>query len=300
MQFFRNLQIFRLPEKYDLSSETLQEKLSAKPFQSCESNDRSSRGWDSPTGDDRFVLSVAGHHLIVLKSEEKILPASVINDFAQDKADEIEAQQGFKPGRKQFKEIKEAVLSEMLPKAFARRRKTSIWLAPEQGWLIVDASTPAKAEEALDALRDTLDELPARLVKTGMSPVTIMSEWLLADDVPAPFTVDAECELRSPSEENATVRYIRHSLDGDEIRAHLSAGKLPTRLAVTYDDRVSFILTDSLELRRVAFLDLVQEKSAEVADTTDLQIEGDFAILTGELTKVLDGLMDVLCECKPD
>jgi DNA recombination-dependent growth factor C len=68
-----------------------------------------------------------------------------------------------------------------------------------------------------------------------------------------------------------TVELVRHALDGQDIQDHLAAGKLPTRLAMTFDDRVSFILTEKMEIKRVAFLNGVindpgrkaNEKSAE-------------------------------------
>ena len=120
--WFKNLQIYRLPVNWGLTADTLQEKLSARPFQPCGSQDMASRGWSSPTKDDRFVLAVGGHFLISLAVEQKLLPSSVVNEVAADKAEMIEAQQGYKPGRKQMKEIKEAVLQELLPRAITRRR----------------------------------------------------------------------------------------------------------------------------------------------------------------------------------
>lgn len=294
---FRNLQLYRINKNWDLPVETLQARLATKPFTPCGSQDLSSRGWVSPTSDDRFVLASGGHYLITLKSQAKILPAAVINERTEERAQEIEAQQGYKPGRKQKREIKEAVVQELLPRAFVRSHLTHAWIDLAGRWLIVDASTAAKAEEVLEALRDVLDELPLAIMKTEISPVTLMADWLSANEASGNFTIDQDCELRAVTDEKATVRYVRHALDGEDVRQHLAAGKLPTRLALTFDERVSFILTEkTLELKRLAFLDVVMDSAKEKADTTDLQIEADFALLTGEVSRLLAELSEILHE----
>ena len=292
--WFRNLQIYRLPVNWGLSAETLQEKLAARPFQPCGSQDMSTRGWASPTRDDRFVLAVGGHYLVSLQAEQKLLPSSVVNDVAADKAEAIEDQQGYKPGRKQMKEIKEAVLQELLPRAFTRRRKAYAWIDPVGGWLVMDASSPARAEEILEALRDTLDELPVKMLRTELSPVWLMTGWLTANMAAGNFTIDQDCELEAVTDQHSAVRYVHHALDGKDIQDHLAAGKLPTRLAMTFDDRISFILTEKMEIKRLAFLDIIKEEAEKQADATDMQMEADFALMSGELARLIPALVDVL------
>jgi len=292
--WFRNLQIYRLPENWAITADTLQEKLSARPFQPCGSQDMASQGWSSPTRDDRFVLAVKGHFLVSLAVESKLLPSSVVNEVAADKAEMIEAQQGYKPGRKQMKEIKEAVLQELLPRAFTRRRRAFAWIDATGGWLVIDAASPARAEEVLEALRDTLDELPVKMVRTKLSPVSVMTGWLAANEAAGAFTIDLDCELRAVTDEKAAVRYVRHALDGKDVQDHLAAGKLPTRLALTFDDRVSFILTEKMEVKRVAFLDVIKEEAEKMADAADMQMEADFALMSGELSRLIPALLEVL------
>lgn len=292
--WFRNLQIYRLPENWGLTAEALAEKLAAHPFQPCGSQDMASRGWASPTRDDRFVMAVGGQFLIALAVEQKLLPSSVINQAAADKAEIIEEQQGFKPGRKQMKEIKEAVLQELLPRAFTRRRTAFAWINPIAGWLVVDAASPARAEEIIDALRDSLDELPAKMVKTNLSPVSVMTDWLAANQATGNFTIDLDCELRAVTDEKAAVRYVHHALDGKDVQDHLAAGKLPTRIALTFDDRVSFILTEKMCIKRLVFLDIIKEEAERHADAVDMQAEADFALMSGELSRLIPSVFAAL------
>jgi recombination associated protein RdgC len=186
------------------------------------------------------------------------------------------------------------VADELLPRAFSSRRGTSVWLDAVHGWLAVDAASAARAEEALGLLRDCLDDLPAAPLRTQTSPLAAMTSWLAAGEAPAGFSIDRDAVLQSPNEEKSTVRYARHPLEGEEIRRHIANGKVVTRLSLTWNDRVSFQLTDTLHVKQLAFLDLVKEEAESQAETADEQFDADFAIMTGELAPFLADLTQAL------
>lgn len=292
--WFKNLQLYRLPSPWPVELDVLEARLAQRPFQRCGSQDMASRGFVSPQRNDALVFASNQQWLIALRTEQKLLPSSVVNQVAQDRAEELEAQQGFKPGRKQMKEIKENVTQELLPRAFARRRTAYAWIDPVGGWLVVDAASSAKADELIESLRDVLDALPLRLLDTERSPASVMAEWLVAGGAPGAFTIDRDCELRAVTDEKAAVRYVRHPLEGEEIPAHLAAGKVPTRLGLTFDDRISFILTERLEIKRLGFLDIVQEAAEKNAVSGDEQFEADFVLMTSELQRFFPALVAAL------
>ncbi|MDP1941812.1 MAG: recombination-associated protein RdgC, partial [Gallionella sp.] len=217
--WFKNIFIYRLPADYAITAAALQEKLALKPLLSCSGLDKQSRGWVSCRGDDRLVHTSNGQILFALGVEQKLLPATIINRFAKERVADIEAQQGYKVGRKELKDIKEAVTTELLPRAFAIQRTTSAWLDMANGRLIIDAASAAKGEELLEFLHKTLDDLPVKPLHTELSPVAAMTDWLAGDNAPAGFTIDRELELRATGESRATVRYAHHALEGEEILA---------------------------------------------------------------------------------
>jgi len=158
----------------------------------------------------------------------------------------------------------------------------------------VDASNASKAEEVLEMLGKSLDEFPITRLNTAMSPVAAMTDWLAGGDAPGAFTIDRDCELKSPVEEKAAVRYVRHTLEGDDVRQHIAAGKLPTRLALTWNDRISLILTEKLEVKRVAFLDVVKEEAEKQAENAAEQFEADLALMSGEFSRLLPAIVEAL------
>lgn len=253
-----------------------------------------SRGWVSPRGNGALVHSQERQWLIALGVEQRLLPASVINDTVRERADVMAAQNGYKPGRKQLRELREQVTDELMPRAFTRKRTTLVWIDRQAGWLGVDAASPAKAEEVIEHLRWSIEELPLSLIHTQRSPIAAMADWLAAGEGPAGFTIDRDCELKAVGEEKAAVRYVRHPLEGEEIKAHLVAGKLPTRLALTWNDRVSLVLTEKMEIKRLAFLDLIKEEAEKNAEHADEQFDADFALMSGEFSRLVPDLLEAL------
>lgn len=293
--WFKNVQVYRLPAQWDMSADRLEDQLARRRFQPCGSQDQESRGWVSPTNDDFLVHRVGGHWLIALGFEQRLLPSSVVKQEAEERAEDIAAQQGYKPGRKQMKELREQIMQEFLPRAFTRRRKVHAWIDPVGGWLGIDASSQTRAEDVLEALRQAMDSLPLALLRTERSPTSAMADWLAGGEAPAGFTIDQDCELRSVSEDKAAVRYVRHTLEGDEVRGHLESGKLPTRLALTFDDRLSFVLTDKLEIKRLDFLDVVKDKVEESgAEDARAIFDAGFMLMAAELANMLPALIEAL------
>lgn len=292
--WFKNLQLYRLARDWQTSPADLEEKLRRFAFQPCGSQEWMSRGWIAPRGDDVLVYAQDRQWLIALGVEQKLLPAAVVNQAAGERALRLEQQLGYRPGRKQMREIKDNVVAELLPRAFSRYRTSFAWIDPVNGWLAIDAASSQKAEEVVEVLKHSLDDFPFSVLRTQMTPVAAMSEWLGGGDSPGDISIDRDCELRSPFEEQALVRYVRHPLDGDEIRRHLAAGKLPTRLALTWKDRVSFVLTDKLEIKKLALLDVGQAEGGSDSETDDDRFDADFALMTAEFSQLLAGLVDAL------
>jgi recombination associated protein RdgC len=292
--WFKNLQLHRLPAPWSVTPEQMEKWLAPHAFAPGNSVEMQSHGWASPRDNDSLVYSLNGQMLLVFRTEKKLLPASVVTQFTKARALELEEQQGFKPGRKQMREIKEQVTDELLPRAFSIRRDTRVWIDTRNGWLVIDAGSQAVADEVRGLLVKSIDQLPLGTVRVTQSPVAAMTGWLLSGEGPAGFTLDQDTELRSPTEGNATVRYVGHTLDAEDMRRHIEAGKQCMRLAMTWNDRVSFVLTPSLTIKRIAPLDVLTEASDPTAQNDDERFDSDVTLMTAELDRMLNDLLDAL------
>ena len=293
--WFRNLQIFRLTPDWAYSTDALAAALQRGIFQGCGASDRQALGWVPPRGEDGdLVFSVGRQQLIALGIEQKLLPMSVVRQYAAAKLEQIAAAQGYKAGRKQTREVVDQVEAELLPRAFVKRGLTYVWIDPVNRWLLVDASSSARADEVMEQLKLSLGELPLTLVKTQIAPATAMTQWLAAGHAPGSFSIDRDCELQAAAEERPAVRYVRHNLDSDEVRNHIAGGKTATRLALTWNDRVSFVLTEQLQVKKLAFLDILKEDAERQLENADDLFAANFTLMCGELSQLLAHLLDVL------
>ena len=292
--WFKNLMVYRLPAGWSLSAPELEARLERHALQPCSPFEMLSRGWVAPAESARLVHTVNQQLLVALGVNQKLLPASIIRQEAAVRAEALAQSQGFPVGRRQMRELKMKVTEELRARAFTRRRITRAWIDPAGGWCVVDAASPGKAEEVIEALRDALDSFAVQPLDTQRTAHTSMAAWLTHGDAPGRFRIDQDLELQSADKSKAMIRYTRHPLEGPEIRSHLSTGKYPTRLGLTWNDRVAFVLTEKLQIKRLEFLEMSREAAAESEIEAAEQFDIDFTVMCGELAKLLEELVQSL------
>ena len=292
--WFKNLALYRLPADWNVSAAELEEKLGQRTLQPCSPLEMLSRGWVAPSGTGRLLHTVNQQHLISLGVEQKLLPASIIRQETAVRAAVLADSQGFPVGRRQMRDLKMRVTEELRARALNKRRTTRAWIDPVNGWFVVDAGSAGKAEELVEVLRDSLGTFAVQFVETQRTPHTSMAAWLTHGDAPGAFGIEQDLELQTADPNKATVRYVRHPLDGKEIKAHLAAGKYPTRLGLTWNGRLSFVLTEKLLIKRVEFLEMTKDTPDGGEIDKDEQFDIDFTVMAGELAKMLDDLVQAL------
>ncbi|MBS4051531.1 MAG: recombination-associated protein RdgC [Methylomonas sp.] len=294
--WFKNLAIYRFTESFSLSPEDLEQKLRQHAFRPCGGHDEFSFGWTAPLGrtSDALVHANNGFMMICAKKEEKVIPASVINEMLQDKISEIEEREARKLAGKERTRIKDELIFDLLPRAFSFSKKTFAYIDSQGGWLVVDAASAKKAEDVLSQLRKCLGSLPVVPIGAAVKPAAVMTQWLLNHDAPKDILIEDECELRSLEDEGGIIRCKRHDLALPEIKNHLDSGKQVIKLAMSWADRLSFVLDESLAVKRLKFLDLVQEQAADIEALDDIeQFDADFSIMSAELAQFFPRLLEL-------
>jgi recombination associated protein RdgC len=294
--WFKNLSIFRLTEQFTLTPTELELKLEQMIFRPCGSHQESTFGWTSPIGKSspQLVHSSNGFLMLCGKKEERVLPASVVNEMTQEKITEAEEQQGRKLSKKERSDIKDELIFELLPRAFTFSHKIYAYIDPKGGWLVIDAASAKKAEDLLSSLRKCLGSLPAVPLNTIEKSTKVMTEWLINNQAPDDITIEDECELRAPEEEGGIVRCKRHDLSLPEIKNHLDTGKEVIKLALNWADRLAFIIDENLAIKRLKFLDLIQDQVGEIdANSEAEQFDVDFSIMSLELANFIPRLLDL-------
>ncbi|MFZ4503539.1 MAG: recombination-associated protein RdgC [Methylovulum sp.] len=294
--WFKNLCIFRLTDTFTLTNTELEQQLNTLSFHPCGGHEPSSMGWSPPLGgtSDHLLHACNGFILLVAKKEERVLPTSVINEMVQEKIIATEDQQGYKLSKKERTKLKDDTIFELLPKAFTFSKKFYAYLDPQGGWLIIDSASNKNAEDVVSLLRQSLGSLQAIPVHTNEKPSAVMTRWLTEAMPPQNITISDECELRSPDESGGIIRCKRHDLNVPEIHQHLDKGKQVIKLAITWSERMAFIIDEHFMIKRLRFLDLIQDQIADIETNNEIeQLDANFSIMTAELAAFLPQFLEM-------
>lgn len=287
--WFKNLQLYRLTEHFELNAEQLQEKLLEKATHPCQGLDTYTLGWDRPLGREGQLLVHEGSGCIMLcmRKEERLLPSSVVREVLDEKVADIEDRDGRRVGRKEKMKLRDEIMVDLLPRAFTRSSRLYAYIDLSKDWIVIDSASAKKAEELLTLLRETLGSLKVKPFEVKQSPATILTGWLTGHP-PADFELLDECELRDRAEEGGIVRLRNHDLAGDEIKVHMDSGKQTVRLAVAWNERLSCVLSDDLSVRRLRFLEVVQQEAADTdADSAAEMFDVDFNLMVLEFRQFI-------------
>lgn len=294
---FKNILIYRLSREVDLSIKNIETQLSNFALTPCGSQDFAKNGWVSPLGNNGSALvhAINGQLILCAKKEEKILPPAVISQELQKKIEKLEGEQHRKLKKTEKDSLKDEVLQSLLPRAFSRFNNTLLWIDTINHLIIVNAASPKRAEDTLALLRKSLGSLPV-VPLTMENPIELtLTEWVRSGQPPAGFTLQDEAQLKAILEEGGVISCKKQDLGGDEIATNIQAGKLVTKLALEWRERITFSLTDTGSLKKLKFTESLLEQNDDI-DREDFaaRFDADAVLLTGELSALINDLIKAL------
>ena len=297
MLWFKNLMVYRLSREVALNADEMEKQLSAFAFTPCGSQDMAKTGWVSPMGShsDALTHAVNGQIVICARKEEKILPSPVIKQELQAKIERLEGEQHRKLKKTEKDALKDEVLHSLLPRAFSRFNQTFMWIDTVNDLIMVDAASAKRAEDTLALLRKSLGSLPV-VPLTMESPIELtLTEWVRSGELPAGFIIQDEAELKAILEDGGVIRCKKQNLISDEIAVHIEAGKLVTKLAVDWQERIQLVLADDGSLKRLKFADALREQNDDIdRDDFAQRFDADFILMTNELAALIKNTIEAL------
>lgn len=287
---FTSITIFQVQAGMPSSASELEAVLKDHPFRPTGPTQELSVGWVPPREENgALVESIGGQWIANMAMETRSVPSSAINDLVDERAAAIEEQTGRKPGKKERKSLKEECLLELLPKAFPKKSRTVIWLNKDKNWLIINSTSSSKTDQIITQLVRLIPNFTCSRVNTLASPLACMASWLEQKEAPGSLDFGNTLEMRAQDDTKASVKFGSHYLLGDEVGQHLAIGKMPVRMGLVWDGKVNFTLDGEMRLTKLKFA-IDKEPADEAADFFD----GSVAIETGELTILIDGLLEAL------
>ncbi|WP_065649984.1 recombination-associated protein RdgC [Pantoea eucrina] len=297
MLWFKNMMVYRLNRDLPLSADDLEKQLDAFTFSPCGSQDMAQTGWVSPMGNRGEALAheVNGQIVICARTEQKILPSPVVKQALDAKIEKLEAEQSRKLKKTEKDSLKDEVLHSLLPRAFSRFSQTFMWIDTVNNLIAVDCASAKKAEDTLALLRKSLGSLPV-VPLTMEKPIELtLTEWVRGGELPAGYDLMDEAELKALLEDGGVIRCKKQDLISDEIANHIEAGKVVTRLALDWQERIQFVIADDGSVKRLKFSDTLREQNDDIdRDDFAQRFDADFTLMTGELAALIASLTDAL------
>jgi len=295
--WFKNLQLYRLGQPFDLTPEAFEERLRADEFKGCNSMDMLTRGWTAPLGrhGQQLVHAANGYIMICARKEEKIIPAGVVKQLLDDKVAAIESAEARELYRREKMRMKEEIIVDLLPRALSRISNQFAYIDVRNNLLIVDSASPGKAEDFISQLRNTLGRFPATPVSIKQSLSGHMTRWLNGEATPRDYVLGGDCELNHPDPEGGVISCKHQDLEAGEVRNHIKNGKFAVKLALQWKERLAFVLHEDLSIKRLRFEDIIKESESEAeADDPVSRFDLDFSLMVLELAEFLPNLLEAL------
>lgn len=290
--WFKQISFYPLNKNNLPEIDQINKALAEAAFAPCMGLDWFTEGFAPAVSfDEALVFSANNSHRVAMKKEEKVLPSAVIKDIMDEKITLIEQEEARTIGRKEKMALKEQITDDLLPRAFTKSSRSQAIFDYERGYLIINSATANKAEALLSKIRQALGGLEATLPNTELSPSTVMTNWLLQGAAEGQFELDSDCELKGSGETAPTVRISKQDLTEEEVINHVKNGKTVTQLGLVWQERIRFVLTQDFALKRIQYLDILQDEASEHGDDMASLTMASQIIMVESLGAMLDELV---------
>lgn len=297
MNFFRNLMLYRIPliATDDLRATIeLEEKLSAHVLRDPGELELASSGFVSPiTGNVSLCANVADATLLTIGISERVLPASAVNKAVRDRVARHTEEYGEPPTGRQYRDLRDAVVTSMLPQAFIRTRTVRGFVDRQTGFVVIDTANRTHAETWISHVRLALGSFPAVPVHSEASPHPMMRDWLLFGELPTGLQIGEDADLVGLYDAAQRISLRKKYLLTDEVKSILEQGATVKSLLIKVEDRCRFVLRYDLSLRRFGFDDVVVEPINEIdGDVAEIE-QGLYTLQVLETRRLLAWLHGV-------
>ncbi len=296
--WFKQIQLFQLkPASYSI--EALTKQIESLSFIPCFPSTPSSIGWVSPVDEENapLIRSINGYIMICMQVEEKILPATVIKQELDLKIKKMEALDSRKIRSKEKLSLKDEVIGTLLPRAFSKLSKVYGYIDTKNNWLVLNTVSNKMAEQFISLFKKSVTEEVTPFDTEKFT--TSITPWVKSQQYPSEFGIETACVLQDPEHETRIIRCQHQDLFANPIQALLNDGCDVIQLALSWHDRIKFVITKEFTLRSIQFQDEIREQVKEMEPETKLQrFDADFYIMSELFNLLLNELITAFTQQK--
>jgi len=258
----------------------------SKAFVECTKYQEESYGW-IPFFSDRIVTEIDGFLVLKLRVQKKILNSNVIKDMLETRRNNYIKEIGVKPDNKTIREYKEEIKQELISseKAQVGSEYIEVVIDTSRKYLLINTTTDSNIKYVLDCLKDTLpatQEFPVVPVLNVINGeiATVLREWLNNPNS-LPIHLELFDSVSLVDLEGQKAIYTKHDLLSSIVAEDIKQGKTVTSLGMTWQDKISFVITDKCQI-----------KSIKLADKEDNETQ--ISLYSNDIAEMLECIFDEL------
>lgn len=276
---------FDLQSPLLLEGDALEEALSNNKAYTPHATQVKSIGWESPGGEGHpLAMNIQGYTWMVVRLDQKLLPANVVNNQLKDKLADMEREQGYPITSKQRRVARDELVLELLPKAFVQSKRINVVVDNENKILLMDQTSASVKDAVVELLKKTLGSFSMTHHIDKKSTIgQVLKNWV--SHPPENIEVESEYTLINPNNIHVKARMV--GLEESLVMAPLQSGMTVSQLVVNYGDRVRFQLNDHLDISRVRYLGI--EEVEKLEDPLEQAIT-EFSLSIGYITDIIKAL----------
>lgn len=293
---FKQIKLFQMTDSIHLSLDELENKLEEFAFRPCLPSMPTSAGWVAPIEGEQTPLKrvINGCIMLCLQIEDKILPATVIRQELDKKIKDIETSEHRRVRQKEKLNLKDDMVTTLLPRAFSRLTRIYAYIDTRNNWLVLGSSNDKRAEEFISMFKKSVTENVHAFQFQKLSAT--LTYWLKHQNYPSSFAIEKSCVLQDPNLETRIIRCQQQDLFANSIQTLIKDGCAVKHLGLSWHDQINFILTaDNFSLRTIQYQDEIRSQANEMeAETKEQQFHADFYIMTETLSQLFKDLVTSL------
>ena len=291
-----SLNFFYFDEEWTIPATDLARRLDGHRLVPCGAFDMEKHGFVEVDKEGHMALQIGGFILVNLAIESRVLPSSVIARLVEEKADQYRRQTGIDPGRVTLRKFKDEAVTELMPRSFTRTSVITGFIDRSRRRFCVLTGSRSQAERFVVSLRSVVEEAAIVPPASSFIPSRLMAEWVASGAAPDDIEIGMDCGMEARVGEGR-IRYINEDLSDAQVRENANTGFDVSSLGLTWKDRVDFVLTKGLGLKKIRFLETLPSEVAE--DTGPDTWYSDALHVCGELSGLLDSLETALAVNPP-
>ena len=286
--WFKQFKYYQFKASIAYDADSLAQKLEDYCFEPSIPSVPGSHGFVSPFGTESAALVHAanGYMMICLQFEEKVLPAQVVKQEVDARVKEIQAQQDRKVRSKERQSIKGEITFALLAKAFRKTTCVHAYIDTHNQTLLINSTNNKKIEDFIFILKQSLNcDLAQPHTKRIPS---LMTQWIINNTYPNNFGIEKACVLQDPQQQSRVIRCQQQDPFSSSIQSLIKDGCEVIQLALNWEDRIQFVLTEDFSFKSIRFQDeIIAMAKDNYSETPEQQFDADFVIMTETFKQLL-------------